>query len=310
MTIDVNALGNEAIADGVDMTKAQTGGDFTPPAEGPCMVRLVGYVELGKQAGSYQGKPTLKDQVQLTFELSGKNHAPREHEGKVYPHKIVLTETLSLNEKARFFKLFQRLNYDQSAKHMVQLVGKHFKARVIHRKSKGTDGKERIWPELYDKAAGTYTIEPPRVEIVDQDETSDTYMQPTGEYKAIPCREQMSEQRVFLWNRPSLEQWASLFIEGEYEEKKNADGTVKSPAKSKNVIQNKIKNAANFKGSPIEQLLLTLGFDFSKLTGDVDPDDLDVDDQQEEVNAAAADKAVAETPKGDDADAALSAMGV
>jgi hypothetical protein len=50
-----------------------------------------------------------------------------------------------------------------------------------------------------------------------------------------------------------------LFIEGEYPERKDDKGNVTSPARSKNVFQNAIKNAVNFKGSPIYTLLAQNG---------------------------------------------------
>jgi hypothetical protein len=50
-----------------------------------------------------------------------------------------------------------------------------------------------------------------------------------------------------------------LFIEGEYPERKDDKGNVTAPAKSKNVFQNTIKNAVNFRGSPIYTLLAANG---------------------------------------------------
>ena len=78
MAIDFKALGAKAAAEGADQTKAQAGGggDYSPPAAGPGLCRFIGYVELGKQKGSFQGKPTIKEKVQLIFELVGKRHPP------------------------------------------------------------------------------------------------------------------------------------------------------------------------------------------------------------------------------------------
>ena len=56
-----------------------------------------------------------------------------------------------------------------------------------------------------------------------------------------------------------MEQWGGLFVEGEYPERKNDKGEVTAPAKSKNVMQNKIKSAVNFIGSPIHTLLVAGG---------------------------------------------------
>ena len=47
MTLDFSKIANTA-AQTTDMTQAQTGGgDYVPPAAGPCRLRLVGYVETG-----------------------------------------------------------------------------------------------------------------------------------------------------------------------------------------------------------------------------------------------------------------------
>jgi len=59
MTIDFKALGAKAASEGADQTKSQAGGgtDITPAAEGPCLMRFIGYVELGKQKGTSRVRP-------------------------------------------------------------------------------------------------------------------------------------------------------------------------------------------------------------------------------------------------------------
>lgn len=271
MTIDFKALGAKAVAEGADQTKAVAGGgDYEPPAAGPCLVRFIGYVEIGKQKTSYKGVPGVKEQVELIFELVGKRHPPREaSDGTKIPHRISVTESYSLNEKANFFKLFQRMNYRQDAQHIVQLLGEGFKAEVVHDVWKGKDGKERTTAVL--RNASGYTIAPPRKE----DEDSETGWVDV----AVPSA--VSDLRCFLWQQADLNQWASLYIEGEYPERKDdKTGAVIAPAKSKNVFQNKIKSAVNFRGSPIELLLLADGKPID--TPDVnDQDGLDVDDNPE-----------------------------
>jgi hypothetical protein len=212
------------------------------------MLRFVGYVELGKQQGTYQGKPTVKEKVQLIFELVGKRHPPAEKEdGTKIPQRITIEESYSLNEKANFFKLFQRMNYRQDAQHIVQLLGEGFKGEVIHDTWKDKQGKDRITATL--KGAGGYTIAPPRKE----DEDSETGWVDV----AVPPA--LSTPRCFLWQQADLAQWASLYIEGEYPERKDDKGVVTAPARSKNVLQNKIKSAVNFIGSPIHTLLIANG---------------------------------------------------
>jgi hypothetical protein len=245
MSIDFKALGAKAASQGADQTKAIIGGgDYDPPAAGPGLARLVGYVEIGKQAGKIKGIPTVKDKVMLIFELTGKRHATADDQ---QPHRVTIVENYSLNEKANYFKLFQRMNYRQDAQHMVQLLGEGFKVEVIHDKWTGTDDKERT--DVTFKGAGGYTVSPPRKE----DEDSETGW---VDVAVPPAR---SALRCFLWEQADLEQWGSLYIEGEYPERKNDKGEVTAPAKSKNVLQAKVMQAVNFKGSPIHTLLLTNG---------------------------------------------------
>ena len=257
--IDFKALAAQATSDtGIDMTKAQKGGGgstYEPPKAGFCLVRLVGYFEIGKHESTFQGTTSLKDKVQLVFELSGPNHPPKVLEdGTKVPLRITIEENFSLNEKARFFKLFQSMNYKGEAQHMVALMDEPYKARLVHRKYKKRDGSEGTAAELFDRAAGSYTIAPPRVEVLDPDTSM-----PTGEVKVVPVPPALTEHKAFMWNNPSLEQWDSLFIDGEYPARTDDAGNVIAPARSKNVIQNAIRSAVNFKGSPIDVLLQSRG---------------------------------------------------
>lgn len=251
----IHALAAKAVADGVDMTKAQTGGggDYTPPAAGPTRIRFVAYIEVGKQKATYQGRPKTEDTVILVFELSGPKHPPTVTEsGEKIPHRITIKLNKSLNEKAKFFKLFQVMNYQGKATHMAQLLGEAFKATVVHREwSKGD--KKGVEAELYDKVKGAFTIEPPRYEVVQDGE-------PTGEFAVLKVDPAITPIKCFLWAHADMEQWADIFIDGEYPERKDEKtGAVIAPAKSKNRFQNLIKTAVNFEGSPIHQLLVAGG---------------------------------------------------
>lgn len=272
--IDFKALGAKAVAEGADQTKATVGGgDYTPPAAGPALVRFVGYVEVGKQKGSYQGKETVKDKVWLIFELVGKRHAVADGQ---QPHRVTIKETYSLNEKANFFKLLQRMNYRQDAEHMVQLLGSGFKAEVVHDKWTDRLGKERIDVQL--RTSSGYTIAPPRKE----DEDSETGWVDV----AVPPAQ--SSLRCFLWNQADMNQWASLFIEGEYPERKNEKGEVTAPAKSKNVLQHAVMSAVNFQGSPIHTLLISNGSKLDLPDVGEDPEDTEGNDGRQIVNPTGA----------------------
>lgn len=295
-----SAMGAKAVAEGKDMTKASAGGggDYTPPAAGLCWLRFVAYVELGKQVGSFQGKPTVKDMVSLVFELSGPKHPPTITDAGVkIPQRVTIEIPLSLNEKAHFFKLFQRMNYAGDANHMVQLLGRPFKGKIIHRTYKGRDGKDRVSAELFDKASG-FTIEPPRYDVVDAE----------GEFvetKVKVVEASLTPVKAFLWEYSDLADWSNLFIDGEYPERKDdKTGLVIAPAKSKNVLQNKVKSAANFKGSPIYTLLAASG-------GNLDIPDVEFNDEAVDEAAAAVAKAAAvpvPTPVGAAADDALNGI--
>jgi hypothetical protein len=251
MAIDFKALGAKAAATGTNMTVASAGGggDYEPPAKGPTRLRFVSYVELGKQAGSYLGKPTLKEKVELVFELSGKNHQPKVlDDGTKIPHRVSIELNFSLNEKAALFKLFQRLNYKQEATHIAQLLGQPYKGEVFHREYKRKDGKVGIAAELDSKEAG-FSIAPPRVE---DDEVE-------GGWRVLEVAPAITPIKCFLWDHADMEQWSSIFVEGEYPERKDDKGVVTAKAKSKNVLQNKIKGASNFVGSPMHELLVSSG---------------------------------------------------
>jgi hypothetical protein len=253
--IDYKALGAAETADGKAQNQAKAGGgEDSRAAEGPCRLRFIGYIEVGKQTHSYQGKTTQREAVRLIFEVSGPKHPPREFDGVKVPHRVVIEEWLSLSEKAHFFKLFNRMNWKGEATHMVQLLGEAYKGEIVHRKY-AKRGEDKATPakwtgvevELFRKGIG-YTIAPPQVEDID-----------TGELKTIPVAEAIGPMRVFMWNRPDKSQWDSLFIDGEWPAKTDAAGAVTVPARSKNVFQNTIKAASNFKGSPAYELLATNG---------------------------------------------------
>lgn len=278
---DFSALAAKAVSESnIDMTKAQVGGgeDFAPPPAGPCGLRLVGYFEIGKHAGTYLGKPTNKEYVQLVFEVLGKNYPAVElPDGTKMPIRVTVEETFSLSDKGRFFALCQRLLYAGDQQHVVGCMGRAYKGRIIHRKyAKRGEPKDDpskhtgIAVELYDRKLKTWTIEAPRYEVVDQ-ETGEA----TGEFKAVVVPPALTAPKAFLWNHSDKEDWDSLFIEGEYPERKNEKGEVTAPAKSKNVIQNKIRSATNFKTSPIYGILAAAGVD---LNAALDPTDAPEDD--------------------------------
>lgn len=272
MALDFKALAADLEKTGEDMTVAKTGGgDYVPPAVGPVRLRFFSYIELGKHEKVIQGKKKISEKVLLGFELSGPNHPPKE-DGT--PLTIYIEESKSLNEKANFFKLFSKMNHEGKSKHIVALLGNAYRGVIHHRKFKRADGSEGVVAELRAKGE-PYDIKP----TFYMDEES-------GTMKNVQVEALRSAERVFLWDRPDLDQWGSIFIEGEYEERKDEAGKVTKPAKSKNVYQARIMSALNFKGSPIETLLKQNGKTLDIPDVDV-PDDVGGDDDQPETKAAA-----------------------
>lgn len=258
MTIDFKALGAKAAAEGKNMTEPVKGGggDYTPPAAGPARARLVGYIEIGKHDRKFKGVPKTNDRCLLVFELSGPNHQPAVGEdGAKYPQRITVDEKMSLNEKANFFKLFQRMNYRGGAVHMAQLLGESFKVNVVHRKfmkQGDAEGKPTgIAAELRNDEG--YTIHKPYYEVRDQDGNE------TGEWKELNVDAAISPIRCFIWDQADMDQWKSIFIDGKYDDRKNEKTGETIPGKSKNVFQARVMQAKNFKGSPIETLLKNNG---------------------------------------------------
>lgn len=254
MTIDVLSLAQEAAATAVDQTQATKGGEgYTPPAAGLCPARLVGYIETGVHERSVgAGKPKVqKPQVKLIFELLGPKHPAKEQDGVAVPVRITEDFNASsgygpLNEKAGLYKVFKRMNYAGKARHLSQLLGQPFLVTVVH--SKSADGK-KTFAGLRDESG--YQISPPQ--------QTDAL---TGDVKIIDVPQARSPLRLFLWNAaPEVigKMWETLFIDGEYPQRTDDTGNVTSEARSKNVLQQAIKDAINFKDSPIFQYLQTGG---------------------------------------------------
>lgn len=66
----------------------------------------------------------------------------------------------------------------------------------------------------------------------------------------------ISDLRLFLFNHPSPECWNSLYIEGEREVKDDKGNVIGK--ESKNFIQESIRSAVNFHGSPVEAMLAAI----------------------------------------------------
>jgi len=232
---------HKALKSAPDMRKPNRGSsDYTPPALGIARARLVGYFELGTHEEEYEGKLRDREKVDLIFELSGPNHEPRKlDDGTLIPIRITVQETLSFNEKANFFKLFGAMNYAGKATHMAELLGEAFVVEVFHKKSK--DGK-KTYANL--KGPNGYNVKGTTV----QDPLS-------GKAVVVDILPPVTEIKYFIWNTADQEMWDSIYIPGEYAERKDSEGKVISPARSKNVLQGIIRKAKNWPQHPLAALV-------------------------------------------------------
>ena len=254
---DFSQIADEVASQQADANVAKAGGgSYTPPPKGLARLRLVGYIELGQHVKKITGKPDKKeDQAWLIFELSGKGYEPKELEdGTKIPMRLTVKMNKSLNEKAIYYKLFKRMNYEQKATNFIQLLGQPFLGNVGHFEipAKEAGGQPTIIANFRDDA-GNLTIRPPRIEAMDE-ETGDVVVKP------IPVVPAISEQRCLVWNaKPEHlgKMWASLYIP----EAEASEGDEGKEQRSRNVYQNTIKSAMNFEGSPIHQYLQSAGVD-------------------------------------------------
>lgn len=259
MSYDLSAIVNQAAAESVDLTEASKGGGGpTPPAAGTCIATLVGYIELGRRVKKgFKGAADKKvRKARWIFELAGgTNPHTINDEGVKMAKRITVNTWLpepgrQPSDKSGFYKLFAALNHakDPAIKIPAQLLGKHVKVIVSQEKFTPPGGDEITYGSIGSAQDG-YRISPAQIDI-----TGDDGM-PTGEVRVIPAPERISTIRCFLWDYANKEMWDSLFIDGEYEAVEAKDGQPARPAKSKNVIQLEIKEALDWVGSPMQQIL-------------------------------------------------------
>lgn len=292
MPIDFKKLGKAAAETGADMTKVVTGeggGDYVPPAEGPCRLRFIGYIETGRHESTFKGEKKTAAKAYALFEVSGPKHPTRTGtDGKVYPCAIAQVKlTVSRHEKATMVKLFNILNHAGAATSFFELLGEPYLGTIRHRKYKYKDGGEGVAIELTN-ADGVLQIRAP------------SFPDPeTGDLRTVAVDPAITPLAGFMWDVADKEQWDSIFIDGMSEPKKDKDGNVTAPARSKNKWQNEIKRALNYKGSAA-----------FLLSGGVEADDISNDgyDDEGEARAAAPVPADEPTPTGDAADDALAGV--
>lgn len=248
MSLDPKALAALQAANrekGVDQSETSAGGDYTRevPVEGACFLRLISYVELGQHAEEFEGQKKTPNKVLLQFEVRGKNYpATNEETGRDRPFIISITMTLSNSDRANFHKLFNQMRGgNEEVKHMLDMIGWGFVGRIYHN-VKGEGKDKKTYANLNSKAEG-YSIKPAFKVETDVEAGTETRAPYT-----VP--EAITPLRAFLWDFADKAQWDSLFIDGENKPKEGEEA-----AKSKNWIQDLIRKALNFKGSPIHAIL-------------------------------------------------------
>ena len=285
--IDIKALANQAAKlSNHNETKAST--DFPLPPAGKTVGRFVEYIELGVQKKLYAGKTTYVPKVKLGFELlHPKNIREVEIDGVKTKRADRITPTpytLSLHEKAGFYKLYDSMKYKrEDIAHMSQMLGEAFVFDIEHNTVPGANGKPG---KTY---ANIKAISAPQVEDA-----------LAGTVKKLAVPPAMSELKIFLFDNPTQDTWDSLFIDGT-REVKDAKGSVTQ--KSKNWIQEMILGANNFGGSALEQLLG--GADelpefqeeaTEEVSEEAELDELEIEEEVEEVVEAPVAKAVQKKP--------------
>lgn len=209
------------------------GGDYEPPAEGLANVRLCGYVELGihKEHNKDKNKDELVNKVRLIFEVSGAKWPARDTDDGPVPIRIYRDLRLSNNEKATIVKLFTKMNKENpiGATNIMDYLDVGMRMKIVHnKKEKGTFANLE-----YESVTGPFR------------EGEDGSMVP------VTVAPLLGPVLLFTWGDTDLDGWNSLFVAGEWPERKDDDGKVTRPAASKNVLQNLIKSAVNFDTHPL-----------------------------------------------------------
>lgn len=259
--------------------------EYTPPAAGSCVARLVSYVEIGNHPQKpYNGqeKPPAPEAI-FQFELLGKKHAKEievtAEDGTktkkiVYP---IITERMAIKSgpRAGYTKLFEAMKYGRSDIIFAgQFVGEAFILTIIHNDN-GKEGKEkRVYANIKDNSGNWKVSAPVRVNE-------------EGETEPLKAPAATVEPRALFWDDPDMDQWNSLYIPGSYTRK--VDG--KETEVSKNWMQETCRKALNFEGSPLETLLATVEGDLPSVAGDDEGgDESPVEDDEPDLGGSAPDE--------------------
>ena len=219
------------------------------PEAGIALFRLREVLEFGSKDTEFKGVAKVSKPVSLVFELVHPRHAINRNDDGSFlrNHEVTVRLNKSNNDRAKYMKLFNKLNYDGAVAtpagtipSFAAFLGKPFYGNV-HANVSLANGKTYI---NLDKD-GEYTIGAPRTPATDE------MGAPTGEFITIPVPEMSGKQKCFLWQTGVDDEtyramWSSVAIRGE-----KKDGTP-----YKNWIQEAILSPENvaLPGSRAERL--------------------------------------------------------
>lgn len=207
----------------VDMTKVPSTADYNP-APGTYMARLVRVVEEGKQKTTFNGTERVQNRIRLQFELYGDSNVIKLNDGSV-AFKTIDTGsiTYSASTKSNTFKYFSAL-------------------RAASNKPDATTFKELLGVGVMVtlEQNGKY-INLSKTNLPTKAATLDPA---TGNSIPLTVPQPKADTFYFDWDNPTMEAWQKLFIPGTKD-----DGT------PKNWLQERLLDAENFKGSPLDMML-------------------------------------------------------
>lgn len=244
-------IANQIAETGPDLNEAKSGGGGarTVAAEGTAQARLIGYVEVGRRKRKTEHGEKDDPACYLEFELHGPKYPPIEvGEGEskrtIYQTIRQRIDNVSQNEKATYFKLFAKMNWDQKAKHFSQLLGKAFRVQISHWVPDAAKPDEKVAQIAKDGILVPYYDDPE-----------------TGEKKVINPPAPKNPLRLFVWASAPEHigpLWESIFIDGSY----TVGEGDKQKTVSRNFWQDTIRKATNFEGSAIQAFLAAKGESF------------------------------------------------
>ncbi len=267
--IDINAIAQTAAVE-ADLTKVQEYAEREPLKEGPCRLRLKSYLELGMHAGSAKF-PKPKEKFKVVFEVVSKKHLETDGEGKPVHREITIQGNKGTSAKAGDRKLFNAMNASVGNiyTHFAEMIGKGFAAKITN--SKPEKAGDPVYSNLDEgpSDARVYTFTPP----FKIDEDGEFELTEDGAKIPVPMPELRGKPQLFLWEMDALtddqikEMWDDIYIEGEWEARPAENGKDARPAKSKNILQEKIMSNMAWEGSRTEGLTQSF-VELDELTGE------------------------------------------